>query len=351
MLEDSNAYRLERNTLDAALSSQHLGCLWEVYANTLTPTPLPKDVPYLWAWRELRPLLYEASRLVGPDEAERRVIMLLNPGLNGAPAITQTLYAGMQIILPGEVARSHRHSPNALRFVVQGTGAFTAVNGERTIMQPGDFVTTPTWVWHDHGNEAPDPVVWLDGLDMPIVTALSAMFYEKYPVPQQPLTRPPGDSWARYGRGFRPAYDANRLPYSPIVSYPYQEARAALAQIAHHDHGSPYDAILMQYLNPLTGGSVLPTMDAFLQWIPPETDLAPHRHTGSTVYLGVEGHGVLDIDGKDYAWEPHDVVVVPSWSVHRHRNPGQEPAILFSFSDLPILKALSLYRETAEGIE
>lgn len=348
MIDNADTYRLERTKLSAALASQHLGSLWEVYADTLTSTPVPKDVPYLWSWRDVRPLLYEASRLVGSDEAERRVLMLLNPGLNGESAITQTLYAGMQIILPGEVARSHRHSPNALRFVVEGTGAFTAVNGERTLMQPGDFVTTPTWIWHDHGNEADTPVVWLDGLDMPLVTDLSAMFYEKYSQPQQPVNKPPGDSWARYGRGFRPAYEVRRPPYSPILRYPYPEARQALAQIASHDRGSPYDAIFMQYLNPLTGGSVLPTMDAFLQWIPPVTDLEPHRHTGSTVYLGVEGHGVIEIDGKAYAWEPHDVVVVPSWSVHRHRNPGQEPAILFSFSDLPVLKALSLYRETTD---
>ena len=335
----------QRRSFYESLVQQQLGPLWEIYANTLTSAPTPRDVAYRWQWKDLRPLLYEAARLVGPEEAERRVLMLLNPGLPALSAITQTLYAGMQIILPGEVARSHRHSPNALRFVVEGTGAFTAVNGERTIMHPGDFVTTPTWVWHDHGNEADSPVVWLDGLDMPFVTAVSAMFYQKYSEPQQPLTRPVGDSLARYGRGFRPAFESKEPSYSPIISYPYAAARSALETIADTEPGSPYDGVLMQYLNPLTGGSVLPTMDAFLQWISPGRVLKAHRHTGATIYLGVQGHGVIEIDGQRYPWEPHDVIVVPSWSLHRHQNTGQEPAILFSFSDLPIIRAFSLYRE------
>ncbi len=349
MASNRSAVDRDRRRLFEELPEKHLGALWQVYANALTPEPVKREVSYRWAWRETRPLLFEAARLVPTAEAERRVLMLLNPGLDGAVAITPTLYAGLQIILPGEIARSHRHSPNAIRFIVEGSGAFTAVNGERTVMEPGDFVTTPTWVWHDHGNAGSEPVVWLDGLDLPLVTELSAVFYQRYHEPQQPLSRPNGDSSLRYARGFRPAYHQAARHYSPIVNYPYREARATLAHVAATDHPSPYDGFIIEYTNPITGGAVLPTMDAYLEWLPPHTTLKPHRHTSSTVYLAVEGHGVIEVDGQRWEWEPHDVVVVPSWSRHQHMNTGDDPAILFSFTDGPVIRACALWRE--EGLE
>jgi gentisate 1,2-dioxygenase len=337
----------DRGRLFQQLPEKHLGALWHVYANALTPEPVKREIAYRWAWRDTRPLLYEAARLVPTEEAERRVLMLLNPGLNGESAITPTLYAGLQIILPGEIARSHRHTPNAIRFIVEGSGAFTAVNGERTIMEPGDFVTTPTWLWHDHGNDGREPVVWLDGLDLPLVTHLSAVFYQRYHERQQPLGRPIGDSTVRYARGFRPTYEEPDRHYSPIVNYPYRDARATLEHLAATDHPSPFDGFMVEYINPVTGGAVLPTMDAYLQWIPLHAALEPHRHTSSTVYLAVEGHGVLEVDDQQFEWEPHDVLVVPSWSTHRHINTGDEPAILFSFTDRPVIRACSLWREKA----
>ncbi len=338
----------ERRQLFQALPGKNLGALWEVYSNALTPEPVKREIPSVWRWQELRPLLYDAARLVPPEEAERRVLMLLNPGLPGLNAVTPTLYAGMQIILPGEVARSHRHTPNAIRFIVEGEGAFTAVNGEKTVMKPGDFVTTPTWVFHDHGNEGSEAVVWLDGLDMPLTTALSAIFYERHRERQQPLDRPNDASIARYGRGFRPTWMTPPVHYSPVINYRYEEARGTLAHLAETEAGSPFDGVMIEYINPLTGGPALPTMDAHLQWIQPGQQLKPHRHTGSTLYLGVEGRGVIEIDGQEFPWEEHDVVVVPSWCTHRHQSIGPSPAILFSLTDSPVLKAFSLYREEAQ---
>lgn len=345
MAQQDEDTKSQARQLYESLPAKNLGALWEIYAAALTPEPVNRDVPMTWHWRDLRPLLYEAARLVPASEAERRVLMLLNPGLPGLNAVTPTLYAGMQIILPGEVARSHRHTPNAVRFVVEGEGAFTAVNGERSVMKPGDFLTTPTWVFHDHGNDGTEAVVWFDGLDLPLTTALSAIFYERHEQAQQPSSRVIDDSITRYGHGFKPAWTTPPHHYSPVVNYKYQQARQVLAHLAAHDSGSPFDGIVIQYLNPLTGGPVLPTMDAYLQWIEPGMVLKAHRHTGSTIYLGVEGRGVIEIDGQEFAWEEHDVVVVPSWRTHRHRNPGGSPAILFSLTDAPVLKALSLYRE------
>src|SRR5438046_9204628 len=176
MLHDSptRAQALEAYYRD--LEGYSAAPLWTVLHQLLTPEPRPKAVPHLWSWAELRPQVYRAGELIGTDEAERRVVMLLNPGLNGECAVTGTLYAGLQLILPGEIARSHRHTAAALRFIVEGHGAYTAVDGEKTIMNPGDMVLTPNWTWHDHGNESPEPMVWLDGLDLPLVNQLDAMF-------------------------------------------------------------------------------------------------------------------------------------------------------------------------------
>lgn len=329
------------------LADLHLGPLWTVFRDLLTPAPRPRAVPYQWRWQSIRPLLDEAVALVSTEEAERRVLVLENPGLEGESAITQTLYAGIQIIAPGEVARAHRHTANALRFILEGEGAFTAVGGERTIMHPGDFVVTPTWTWHDHGNQSQQSVIWLDGLDLPAALALAAVFYEPYPEESQLPGRPEGDSRWRWAQGMRPAYESATSLYSPILNYPYAIARETLERLAATSPGSPYDGVIIQYLNPLSGGPALPTIDAYLQRIGPKSSLQAHRHSGSTVYCGVEGAGVIEIDGRPYAWEGHDVLVVPSWVPHRHLNPHNEPAILFSFTDTPLLRPFGLYREEA----
>ena len=156
-------------TLFEALQPLSLAPLWTQYRAMLTPTPQGKARPYLWRYAELRPHLLRAGELISTREAERRVLMLMNPGLEGQAAATSTLFAGMQLILPGEIARAHRHSPSALRVVVEGCGAYTAVDGERCLMEPGDLILTPSWSWHDHGNQTTEPMIWLDGLDLPLL--------------------------------------------------------------------------------------------------------------------------------------------------------------------------------------
>src|SRR5437870_5153342 len=143
----------------------------------------------------------EAGKLITAKEAIRRVLILENPGMRGESCITQSLYAGLQLILPGEIAPSHRHSQSALRFIVEGSGAYTAVDGERTTMVPGDFIITPSWTFHDHGNPGDEPVVWMDGLDIRIVELFAAQFHEVYPEEVQPVTRSEGAATARFGNG------------------------------------------------------------------------------------------------------------------------------------------------------
>ncbi len=136
--------------------------LWEVYHELIPDQPMTPCKPAIWKWADARPYLMEAGELITAKEALRRVLILQNPGMRGEACITQSLFAGYQLILPGEVAPSHRHSQSALRFVLEGSGAYTAVDGERTTMQPGDFIITPSWTWHDHGHEGSGPVVWQD---------------------------------------------------------------------------------------------------------------------------------------------------------------------------------------------
>src|SRR5215216_3934171 len=186
----------DRDVFYDALDRQNLGPLWESLKGLVPSEPRPKAVPYAWRYAEVRPRLMEAGLLISAEEAERRVLVLQNPGLPGASQITDTIYAGLQLILPGEIAPAHRHSQSALRFVIEGQGAFTAVDGERVTMHPGDFIITPSWTWHDHGNPADEPVVWLDGLDIPMVAFFDVGFAERYPEEEQPVSRRQGDALA-----------------------------------------------------------------------------------------------------------------------------------------------------------
>ncbi len=319
--------------------------LWQVMDDLMPAHPLPKEKPFQWKWKEIRPLVYKAAEVVNIEEASRRVLMLLNPGLpREAAASTQTLYAGIQILLPGEIAPAHRHTPNALRFVMEGAGAFTNVAGEKTILGPGDVVTTPTWTWHDHGNEADGPVVWLDALDIPLVNAVSGMFYEDFPAKHQPVRDAQNSSQKTYGRGLRPVGDRRPTAFSPILNYPYAATKAALDELpasAHH----PSEGRILEYVNPLTGGPILPTMDAYLQRIDPGATLRPRRRSSSAIFMGVEGKGTLTVDGHNFAWEPYDVLVVPAWAQYSHQASGNAPAVLFSYTNTPTMRALSLYRE------
>src|SRR6058998_934870 len=170
---------IDRSAFYKELDALNLAPLWEVLRGLVPADPRPTAEPHAWHWTTVRPQLLAAGRSISAEEAERRVLVLENPKLRGKSQITDTLYAGLQLILPGEVAPAHRHAQSALRFIVEGSGAYTAVDGERTTMHPGDFIITPAWTWHDHGNPGDEPVVWLDGLDIPMLRFFAAGFAEK----------------------------------------------------------------------------------------------------------------------------------------------------------------------------
>src|SRR5678809_203081 len=204
------------------IGSLSMAPLWESLHQLVPPAPAPKYGPAAWDYEKVRPFLMESGALITAKEAVRRVLILENPAMPGSACITPSLYAGLQLLLPGEVAPSHRHTQSALRFIVEGSGAYTAVDGERTTMKPGDFIITPSWTWHDHGHPGNEPVVWMDGLDIRIVQAFAAQFHEVFPEEVQPVSRGEGDSVARFGTNMKPV--GARPPFgktSPIFNYPY----------------------------------------------------------------------------------------------------------------------------------
>ncbi len=340
----------QREAFYEEIHGQGMEALWRVLATATQHEPRVQSVPYIWRWKDVRAKIMRASDLVTPQEAERRVLMLINPAFEAKTARTVgTIFGGIQLIMPGEIADSHRHTPNAQRFIIEGNGGYTAVEGERTYMSKGDFVMTPTWCWHDHGNESDGPMIWLDGLDLPFVNILDANFFEDYEEGNshtQPILRAPENASHRWGRNLRPTWQTPRNPaVSPILNYRWTDCRATLHEL-RDEPGSPHDGVILQYVNPVTGGPTLPTISAFLQLLRKGEHTQPHRHTSSTIYHVAEGGGRSVIGGTEYKWEEGDTFVVPSWVMHEHEADGDD-AVLFSYSDRPVIDAFGLYREAA----
>jgi gentisate 1,2-dioxygenase len=283
---------------------------------------------------------------------ERRAMQLFNPGLNGQWATTSTLIAAVQVLLPGEVARAHRHSPAAIRFIISGNGAYTAVEGEKVIMHEGDLILTPSWQWHDHGNETGETVVWMDGLDVPLIKALNCVFFQMHENLKADHGKPVNGSKALYGQGhLAPTWVKergikDRPSFSPLMLYSFDQTLAALEAL-RSSVGSPYEGIALEYTNPLTGGPVTPTISCRIQMLRRGEKLKPRRVTGSSVFHVVRGRGKTLIDGKSFEWTKGDIIALPSWARHAHENTGTDDAILFSISDRPVIEALALYREDA----
>jgi gentisate 1,2-dioxygenase len=338
----------ERQRLYQDMSPLHLTPLWEVLHALVPPQPHSPCVPALWKYADVRPHLMRAGELITAEEAIRRVLILENPALRGQSCITQSLYAGLQLILPGEVAPSHRHTQSALRFIVEGSGAYTAVDGERTTMQPGDFIITPSMTWHDHGHEGGEPMVWLDGLDIPLIRFLDAGFAYNDTRKSQEVSRPEGASFAQYGHNMAPV--RTRSPYgktSPIFSYPYARTREALHALERSAPMDAWDGFKLRYTNPQTGGYPMPTMATFMQRLPAGFAGKPYRQTDGAVFSVVEGAGTAYVRNGEtevrFDFSARDHFVAPSW--HSLRLESNAGCVLFSYSDRPVHEALGVHQE------
>ncbi|MBL8354209.1 MAG: cupin domain-containing protein [Delftia acidovorans] len=328
------------------------GALWTV-ANKIEPwQPASVSVPTLWRYRDLREHVLRSVALVTPEKAGRRVIYLNNPGRRDVSAAVGWLYSGLQVMYPGECASTHRHSASALRFIMEGSGAYTIVDGHKMTLGANDFVLTPNGTWHEHGvAEQGTPCIWQDGLDIPFVNALEANFYEVHPDLHQQVAYPVDDSshaWS--GTALQPHGHSWNKSYSPLFKYEWGPTYESLRRLAQVSEGSKFDGALMHYVNPLTGGPVMPTIGASMQLLRPQQHTQAHRHTGSYLYQVAKGEGYSVINGRRFDWRERDIFCVPSWAWHEHANTqATEDACLFSFSDLPVMKALGLYREEGLG--
>lgn len=345
---DTAPNQAEREAFYSKVAQKDLSPLWTTTLVQARPELFVKAVPHLWDFDNvLKPLLLEAGGLITAKEANRRVLSLENPGFGGQPKILESLYAGLQMILPGECAPAHRHTPSALRFIMEGEGAWTAVSGEKSIMKPGDFIITPSMTWHDHGHDGEGPFFWMDGLDIPMVAAFGPMFFDAYPEDRAPQGRPPGDSLARYGANMAPVNVSWDKAESPIFSYPYERSREALDKLRKNGEWDIFDGVKLEYIDPTRGGSAMPTISAFLQHLPKGRATEAYRSTENTVITPVEGHGKVVIGEGDkevaFEWKPRDIFAIPCWLPYRLE--AEDDAYLFSYSDRTAQQKLGLWRE------
>lgn len=309
--------------------------------------PKPQGIPMVWHWDVMFANLEKAARLLPESFTARRHLAYQNPGLN-RNGTTHTLSAGLQLVRPGELAWAHRHTMSAIRLVVEGSPrAFTVVDGEPCTMEAFDLILTPGWSWHDHHNPGDEPVIWLDALDVPLVGALSATFYEPLGQKQQRV-RGHQAEFIQHRMGWvRPTWEApsrGRLP----VRYAWKSVRQHLDRLSGAD-GSPFDGVSLEYVNPVTGGPTLPTLSCWVQRLAPGQVTQSHRHTSSAIYFVISGRGATEIEGQWHEWGPKDGLALPNWMWHRHANRSEsEEAILFSVQDTPVLQALGLYHEEPE---
>jgi gentisate 1,2-dioxygenase len=332
--------------LYAEMAPDSLYPLWEVLSALVTPTPRSPARAHVWHYDQARDYLLRAGDLITAAQAERRVLIMENPGLAGSSRATSSLYAGLQLILPGEVAPCHRHAQCALRFVMEGDGAFTAVDGEKAVMRPFDLVLTPGWQWHDHGNTSDQPMIWLDGLDIPTVTHFDASFAEHWPAEAYPETVPAGDTLHRYGRNLRPMRGtaADRRPANlPLFHYPYAQWRDSLHALSRAGDPDPHFGHALEFTNPADGGPVMPTISAHVRLLPAGFTSRPRSATDGTVFVVVEGTGSARVDGQDIALRPRDTLVVPSWRELVLR--ADTDLVLFGYSDRSAQEKLGLFRE------
>ncbi|MET8878389.1 cupin domain-containing protein [Nocardia sp. NPDC004604] len=345
---------LERLYLDFA--GEHLNPLWTQLGDLMPMVPTSRALPYVWRWSKLYPLAARAGDLVPVGRGgERRAIALANPGLGGLPYATPTLWAAIQYLGPKEVAPEHRHSQNAFRFVLEGEGVWTVVNGDPVAMRRGDFLLTPGWHFHGHHNETDQPMAWLDGLDIPFAHYMDTGFFE---FGSDTVTDDATPDVSRAERlwshpGLRPLVGLETTASSPIAAYRWEHTDRALAeQLALEDEGYPATIepghAAVRYTNPTNGGDVMPTIRAEFHRLREGTRTRPRRNVGSAVYQVFEGTACFRLGDKVHTVHQGDLITVPSWTELSIES--QSPLDLFVFSDAPIMERLHLSRSlTVEG--
>lgn len=334
--------------LDRHLADRSISGIWRIPAGARPSDPYTRVQPHLWKWADVYDGLVRARDQIpiARGTAERRTLRLVNPGVKESEMTSHTMLFAFQLIQPGEVAPPHRHTMSAIRFILQGQGGYTNVGGEKMVMEDGDLILTPQWFWHEHAHEGAEPMIWIDGLDVPFIQSLQVISFEPYPEKRMAAHSSPYDA-GHYGMTRPITTDVGKL--AAPLHYRWRDTYPALKRLAE---GSPhpYEGYAMEYVNPQTGGPTLPTLSCWIQLLRPGQRTQSHRHTSTVLYHAFRGSGTTVINGQPFHWEKGDSFVVPLWHWHEHANrSASEDAILFSMNDAPVLKPFGLYREQGPG--
>lgn len=346
--QDSDLEQLHKDMADV-----NLGPLWSSIHQLNTVEPVAKPVPYLWKASLINHYLSKAEDMLQVGNgADRRAVFLINPGMKdlepfGWGGATQTLYVAVQAVKPGEVAPAHRHTTSALRFIMNGYGASGRVEGQKFPFEPGDYLITPGWTWHDHANEGSETVTWMDCLDVPFTMYLNVCFTEFHAQKQQPLKLPDDFSAKRYQGGMiRPVHDRNS-EISPLGRYKWALTKQTLDGMSEFEPDA-YDGYTVEYINPANGQDADGRIGSRMTKLPVGFTGKAHRHVHSNVYHVYKGKGFTVMNGTRFDWEEGDFFVVPAWTWHEHANLSQNTeASLFSVNDLPIMETFGFEREEA----
>jgi gentisate 1,2-dioxygenase len=338
----------EIQELNDLLRPRWVSGLWNVDHAERPSDPKTRVRAHLWKWHDIYDSLLQAKDKISVARGgvERRVIRLVNPGMAETEMTSHTILLSFQLIQPGEVAPAHRHTMAAFRFILQGRGAYTNVDGQKMVMESGDLILTPQGCWHEHAHEGDENMLWIDGLDVPFVQALQQISFDPYakgrlavketidPANFYGLTRPVGDSTPNQ---------------APLLHYRWLDTYESLQRLSGTP-GNLYDGLALEFINPATGGSTFPTMSCWIQMLRAGEKTKRHRHASTSIFHAFRGSGTTIINGQPFHWEKGDTFIVPLWSWHELANDSNsEEAILFSMNDAPILRAFGLYREEAHA--
>jgi gentisate 1,2-dioxygenase len=325
--------------------------LWTQREDLMPTTPRPAARAHVWRWADLYPIAARAGELVPVGRGgERRAIALANPGLGGEPYATPTLWAAIQYLGPREVAPAHRHSQGAFRFVVDGEGVWTVVDGDPVAMRRGDLLLTPSWAFHEHHNPTDRPMAWLDGLDIPLVSGLDAGFFEFGPDELTDTSTPDRSRGERLWAhpGLRPLAGIDGPPpTAPLPAYRWQHtddaltAQLELAADGHPGALAPGHAGI-RFTNPATGHDALTSLRTEMHRLAEATTTPVTRTVGSSVWQVFDGQGTVRLGERGIDVTTGDLVAVPSWQPLSWT--AHTALDLFVFSDAPVYEALRLHR-------
>jgi gentisate 1,2-dioxygenase len=329
--------------LITTLEAARLHPLWTRYKQITPVHPQAKDGPMHWRWRDIEPMTGRAAREVPIEDVERRALILVNPAFGGQTVTTGNLIGAFTVLEPGDKAVPHRHVAAAIRFSTRAEGAATIVNGRRCDMQSGDLILTPPMCWHGHINDSNHRTIWFDAANMPLINTLDANFFEPGSRDAKAFWEVDAGDERLWDAAGLVAADAPPQPISPKYRYPGEATRRLLATVGP----SPDGARRVRYVNPLTGGSVMPTLDCYAVRLARGAATRPTRGTWNQVCLVVSGEGRSTVGDHSFDWSENDVFSVPHWTFAQHTALSGD-ADLFIVTDKTVYEKLDLIREETQ---